>query len=232
MPFYDIAGLVVEIKHPTGRTEKQARPYLCKDQEGQTADMTIDVTEQRVTDAMAEHPEMNRDDWYYMLTGSDFYTQLLKFRGILLHSSCVVVDGVAYAFSADSGTGKSTHTALWLKHFGNRAYMLNDDKPAIRLVGDRVYACGTPWSGKYDYSTPGMVPLRAFASSSERRRILSTRQTPKRPCSTFSPKRCASWGLTPWSGCLICWRPSLPRCPCTNWAATSAMTRCAPLTTP
>ena len=159
MPFYDIAGLVVEIKHPTGRTEKQARPYLCKDQEGQTADMTIDVTEQRVTDAMAEHPEMNRDDWYYMLTGSDFYTQLLKFRGILLHSSCVVVDGAAYAFSADSGTGKSTHTALWLKHFGNRAYMLNDDKPAIRLVGDRVYACGTPWSGKYDYSTPGMVPL-------------------------------------------------------------------------
>lgn len=129
MPFYDIAGLVVEIKHPTGRTEKQARPYLCKDQEGQTADMTIDVTEQRVTDAMAEHPEMNRDDWYYMLTGSDFYTQLLKFRGILLHSSCVVVDGAAYAFSADSGTGKSTHTALWLKHFGNRAYMLNDDKP-------------------------------------------------------------------------------------------------------
>ena len=83
MPFYDIAGLVVEIKHPTGRTEKQARPYLCKDQEGQTADITIDVTEQRVTDAMAEHPEMNRDDWYYMLTGSDFYTQLLKFRGIL-----------------------------------------------------------------------------------------------------------------------------------------------------
>ena len=159
MPFYDIAGLGVEIKHPTGRTEKQARPYLCKDQEGQTADMTIDVTEQRVTDAMAEHPEMNRDDWYYMLTGSDFYTQLLKFRGILLHSSCVVVDGAAYAFSADSGTGKSTHTALWLKHFGNRAYMLNDDKPAIRLVGDRVYACGTPWSGKYDYSTPGMVPL-------------------------------------------------------------------------
>ena len=148
MPFYDIAGLVVEIKHPTGRTEKQARPYLCKDQEGQTADITIDVTEQRVTDAMAEHPEMNRDDWYYMLTGSDFYTQLLKFRGILLHSSCVVVDGVAYAFSADSGTGKSTHTALWLKHFGDRAYMLNDDKPAIRLVGDRVYACGTPWSGK------------------------------------------------------------------------------------
>lgn len=57
---------------PHRQNRKQARPYLCKDQEGQTADMTIDVTEQRVTDAMAEHPEMNRDDWYYMLTGSDF----------------------------------------------------------------------------------------------------------------------------------------------------------------
>ncbi|MDE6471175.1 MAG: hypothetical protein K2L19_09175 [Eubacterium sp.] len=108
---------------------------------------------------MKEQPELVQDDWEYMLTGSDFYTELLKFDGILLHSSCIVVDNKAYAFSADSGTGKSTHTQLWLKHFGDRAYMLNDDKPAIRMIGDEVYACGTPWSGKYDYSSPRVVPL-------------------------------------------------------------------------
>ena len=50
-------------------------------------------------------------------------------------------------------------TELWLKHFGDRAYMLNDDKPAIRLIDGKVYACGTPWSGKYDYSTPQVVEL-------------------------------------------------------------------------
>lgn len=160
MPIYDIAGLKVNMINPKGRTKKQAQPYLADNQdENQHIDIVIDVDEKRVLRAMEEHPELVQDDWEYMLTGSDFYTELLRFNGILLHSSCIVLDGVAYAFSADSGTGKSTHTQLWLKHFGDRAHMLNDDKPAIRLIGDKVYACGTPWSGKYDYSSPEIAEL-------------------------------------------------------------------------
>ena len=160
MAVYDIAGLKVNIINPTGRTEKQSRAYLAENQdENQHIDITINVDEQRVINAMKEHPELRQDDWEYMLTGSDFYTELIKFGGILLHSSCIVVDDMAYAFSADSGVGKSTHTQLWLKHFGDRAYMLNDDKPAIRIIDGEVYACGTPFSGKYDYSTPKNVKL-------------------------------------------------------------------------
>lgn len=159
MSVYDIAGLRVEIKNEKGRTEKQATPYLSQNQSGENVDIVIDVDEKRVLSAMEGHPELVQDDWEYMLTGSDFYTELIKYNGILLHSSCVVVDDKAYAFSADSGTGKSTHTELWLKHFGDRAYILNDDKPAIRLIDGRVYACGTPWSGKYDYSVPKNVEL-------------------------------------------------------------------------
>ena len=160
MPFYDIAGLKVRMNNCGGRSQAQAQAYLAENQdENQKFDIDINVDKHRVLDAMAEHPELTQNDWEYMLTGSDFYTQLIQYDGILLHSSCIVVDGVAYAFSADSGTGKSTHTQLWLKRFGDRAYMLNDDKPAIRLIGDTVYACGTPWSGKFDYSTPAVVPL-------------------------------------------------------------------------
>lgn len=160
MAVYDIAGLKVNIVNVKGRTEKQARPYLSDNQdENQNIDIVVDVDEKRVLRAMEEHPELVQDDWEYMLTGSDFYTELLNFNGIILHSSCIVVDGMAYAFSADSGTGKSTHTQLWLKHLGDRAYMLNDDKPAIRPIDGKVYACGTPWSGKYDYSTPKIVEL-------------------------------------------------------------------------
>lgn len=174
MPFYDIAQLRVEIIEPKGRTEKQAVPYLSKNQdENIKADIVINVDDSRVEAAIKEHPELNQGDWEYMLTGSDFYTDLIKFNGILLHSSCVVVDGVAYAFSADSGTGKSTHTQLWLKHFGDRAYILNDDKPAIRIIDGKPYACGTPWSGKYDYSTPAVVPLAGicFLSRSKTNQI-------------------------------------------------------------
>lgn len=160
MPIYDIAGLKVEIIDPHGRTLKQGKPYLSSNQDtNQQKDISINITQKRIEHAMNEHPELNQDDWEYMLAGTDFYTHLIKFNGILLHSSCVVVDGRAYAFSADSGVGKSTHTSLWLKHFGERAYMLNDDKPAIRIIGDKVYACGTPFSGKYDYSTPKLVEL-------------------------------------------------------------------------
>ena len=160
MSIYNIAGLTVQIKNEKGRTAKQGVRYLSDNQdESQHIDITIDVTQKRVLASMKEHPELVQDDWEYMLTGSDFYTNLVDFDGIMLHSSCIVVDDRAYAFSADSGTGKSTHAQLWLKHFGKRAYMLNDDKPAIRIIDGKVYACGTPWSGKYDYSSPEIVEL-------------------------------------------------------------------------
>lgn len=160
MGIYNIAGLTVNMKNPTGRTKKQAIPYLSDNQnENQKIDIEIEVTEERIKNYVENHPELDAGDWQYMLSGSDFYTSLIDFGGILLHSSCVVVDGYAYAFSADSGTGKSTHTQLWLKHFKEKAHILNDDKPAIRIINKKAYACGTPWSGKYDYSTPEIVPL-------------------------------------------------------------------------
>ncbi len=160
MPYYDIAGLKVKMNNCGGRAEKQAIPYLAENQdENQDVDIDIFVDKKVVDKYVEAHPELNQDDWEYMLTGSEFYSQLVNFDGILLHSSCIVVDGVAYAFSANSGTGKSTHTQLWLKRFGDRAYMLNDDKPALRIIDGKPYACGTPWSGKYDYSTPAVVPL-------------------------------------------------------------------------
>lgn len=160
MSIYSIADLTVNMINPTGRTKKQAIPYLSENQnENQHIDIKIEITKKRIDDYVKAHPELNAGDWEYMLSGSDFYRSIIDFGGILLHSSCVVVDGYAYAFSAHSGTGKSTHTGLWLKHFGDRAHILNDDKPAIRIIDGKAYACGTPWSGKYDWSTPEIVPL-------------------------------------------------------------------------
>lgn len=173
MAVCDIAGLRVNIENMTGRTGKQAQPYLAENQDKTDIDINISVTPARIEAMKKEHPELNGDDWEYMLTGQDFYTGLIDFGGILLHSSCVAVDGAAYAFSADSGTGKSTHTQLWLEHFKSRAHIVNDDKPAIRIIDGRVYACGTPWSGKFDYSTPELVPLAGicFIERSSENRI-------------------------------------------------------------
>ena len=160
MAVYDIAGLKVNIVEPSGRTEKQAKPYLSDNQdENQHIDITVNVSREDIEHSAQVRPELNEDDWEYMISGNQFYKKLLDYKGIMLHSSCIVVDDKAYAFSANPGTGKSTHTELWLKHFGDRAYLLNDDKPAIRLIDGKVYACGTPFSGKNDLSSPRIVEL-------------------------------------------------------------------------
>lgn len=104
-------------------------------------------------------PHLSDEDCEYLSTGGSFYRQLLKFDGMLLHASAVVVDGYAYLFSAPCGTGKSTHTKLWLRLFGDRAYILNDDKPALRFEDGVWYAYGTPWSGKHDISANVRVPV-------------------------------------------------------------------------
>ena len=78
---------------------------------------------------------------------------------LLLHGSVIAVDGKAYLFTASSGTGKSTHTRLWREFFGNKAVMVNDDKPLLRIMKDGVIAYGTPWDGKHRLSTNTHAPV-------------------------------------------------------------------------
>ena len=96
----------------------------------------------------------------YLESGFQFYTQLLKFNGMMLHASAVELDGKAYLFSGPSGMGKSTHTRLWQTVFGSdRARVFNDDKPALRRLEDGWFAYGTPWCGKDGININMKVPL-------------------------------------------------------------------------
>ncbi len=88
--------------------------------------------------------------------------KLLPSGVLLVHGSCIAVDGEAYLFTAKSGTGKSTHTRLWRERFGQRAVMVNDDKPLLRLTAEGILAYGTPWSGKHGLSTNIALPLKAI----------------------------------------------------------------------
>lgn len=67
---------------------------------------------------------------------------------LLMHSSVTVKDGKAYLFLGKSGTGKSTHSQLWINNIEG-CELLNDDNPILRVEDNgevRVY--GSPWSGK------------------------------------------------------------------------------------
>lgn len=88
-----------------------------------------------------------------------FAEHLILHDTLLLHGSTVAVDGKAYLFAARSGTGKSTHTRLWMRVFGSRALMVNDDKPFLEITDAAVLAHGSPWSGKHGLDTNTCVPL-------------------------------------------------------------------------
>lgn len=66
---------------------------------------------------------------------------------IPVHSSVVVCDGRAVMCLGESGTGKSTHTRLWLENIQG-THLLNDDSPILAVEESGVVVYGSPWSGK------------------------------------------------------------------------------------
>ena len=83
---------------------------------------------------------------------------LLQRRGVyVLHSASVLLDGRVYAFSAPSGTGKTTHAALWRSVFGAEDF--NGDQLAVRAGEHPVMAYGLPWCGSSGLARSGAAPL-------------------------------------------------------------------------
>ena len=159
MPKYKIAGIIVEMNFLYEKTKQQSIPYLINTD--LDAQIKLELSQDFINKKTLEYPHLTNDEIEYIFLGQMFYRKILRFGGILLHSSAVVKDGVAYLFSAPSGTGKSTHTSLWLKKFDD-AYILNDDKPAILFIDNKLYASGTPFSGKCDLSKNEIIPLQGI----------------------------------------------------------------------
>lgn len=99
---------------------------------------------------------------------------------LLIHSSSVVFGGKAYLFQGKSGTGKSTHTALWTQNITG-AELLNDDNPVIRFSPDgEAIAYGSPWSGKTHCYRNVSAPIGAFVRIVRAKENALNRLTPLR----------------------------------------------------
>ena len=88
--------------------------------------------------------------------------KMIDYDTVLFHGSVIAVDGIGYLFTAKSGTGKSTHTRLWREYFGDRAVMVNDDKPLLHITDSGAAAYGTPYNGKHRIGNNISVPLKAI----------------------------------------------------------------------
>ena len=88
-------------------------------------------------------------------------TNMLAYDTFLMHGSVIAKDGVAYMFTACSGVGKSTRTRLWLNLYPS-SFVINGDKPLIKITDTEAIACGTPWCGKEGLNTDVMLPLKVI----------------------------------------------------------------------
>lgn len=102
----------------------------------------------------------------YFLENSLIHEQIAKklidYNVLLMHGSTLCMDEKAYLFTAKSGTGKSTHARLWREAFGEKVRMINDDKPLLKIVNNKVTVYGTPWNGKHRLGSNASAELKAI----------------------------------------------------------------------
>lgn len=150
---YRIADLITEIPE-VGGLPPILREYVCAGDE--PAQIIIDPTRFKPELYPAE---LDETQVAYLESGWQFFGKLMNFDGFYLHSSSVAYEGRAYMFSADCGTGKSTHTKLWNQVFGDEAKIFNDDKAPLRCIDGVWYAYGAPWCGKDNININMKVPV-------------------------------------------------------------------------
>jgi len=154
-----IADFNIEFNNPSQFVEKFFLPFkidaLPEDSFSVNAD---DIEQQRlrqseiVSDGILELTVFHRK----------FASWVTLHNAFMLHSALIDVEGTGVAFTALSGTGKTTHMLLWQKLLGNKLTIVNGDKPIVRFFENEKYpyGYGTPWCGKERLSTTGRVPLK------------------------------------------------------------------------
>ncbi len=165
---YKIAGRIVELRSIHPGVHRLCRDYLTNEPADFAVETTpADIVRERIISLRSN----SLDDKAESVLSDSYLEELAVYRKIaekmpdygtlLFHASSIAVDGWCYMFMAPSGTGKSTHTRLWREVFGDRALMVNDDKPLV-TVGDVVMVHGTPWNGKHRLGSNVSVPLKAI----------------------------------------------------------------------
>ena len=166
---YKMADKVIEVTSIYERVHDYCKEYETDEQ----ADFSVMTTAE---DIVYEKQKTDSEYAYEGLPAPNFSDALLEetsvyrkiaeempdYDTIVFHGSVIAVGGQGFLFTAKSGTGKSTHTALWREYLGDKAIMVNDDKPMLKITDSGVIAYGTPYNGKHHLGCNMSVPLKAI----------------------------------------------------------------------
>ena len=156
-----LAGHTIEINALYSEVFFMCKGYICDDEPEICINICEeDILHERMETSKTEIPSSNS----YLETLAVYRkisTALLDHDIFLMHGAVVASGKNAFMFTAQSGTGKTTHVLKWLDQLDD-AYMVNGDKPLIRTDLNEIMACGTPWCGKEKMGSNRMVPLKAI----------------------------------------------------------------------
>lgn len=155
----EMAGLKIQINTISPRT-----CILCRDYLSDVApDISVTIKNEDIEKEKQGITAIENKEIYIETISAyrKIADQAIDFGILLMHGAVVATSGCSYMFAAPSGTGKTTHIRQWLRNDKN-AFVVNGDKPLIKLTDDNVLACGTPWSGSEHMNTNTMVPLKAI----------------------------------------------------------------------
>lgn len=123
-------------------------------------DITLRVTEDELQAEKEKYPEHSKSYLEGQLLFKQLAEKILAYDTFFFHSAAVCHENEGYLFTGKSGSGKSTHAALWTKLFPDD-FIINGDKPLIKMKKDGFYVYGTPWCGKENMQKNTSAKLRA-----------------------------------------------------------------------
>lgn len=155
-----IANLIVEITPKYEYLKSFANAFLYEGTE--KPDIYLNISDGHLNKLQQNMKAVPLDRLESFAYSTAFNRAVIKYNTMLIHSSAVVYNGGAYLFSALSGGGKSTHTALWKKAFGDDVKIINDDKPVVQIKDNECIVYGTPFDGGSGIATNDSAPLKAI----------------------------------------------------------------------
>lgn len=159
--YISIADLTVEIQSRSEFSAEHCRDFIAHNKN--TADIVAKASLSDISEEK-KHSGAEFSDGYCenICIYRSIAEQLPRFDSMVMHGASVSVDGKGYIFSAPSGTGKTTHLRLWLEHLGERATVINGDKPILKKKDDCIEICSNPWAGKERMKNDIRAPLCGF----------------------------------------------------------------------
>ncbi len=159
-----LAEIPIEVQSKTDFMPSFCRDYLCDDE----PIFAVSTTKEAVAAEVENAPEPTTYEYAEALClYREMAERLPLYDRMVFHGAAIEYNNKAYLFTAPSGTGKTTHIALWRKFLGEKVNIINGDKPILRLTENGFTVYGTPYAGKEGWQRNVSAPLSGICILSQ-----------------------------------------------------------------